>query len=719
MSATLSGRVVTDGGAGIPGLRVVVRDESALIESNITTTTTDGSGNYSASIPDDPFAQDWDLQSQTALGPIRSVGVHIYAAKGPRQLNYSSYHVTSPTTPAKDVTLRSADVTGWAVSLPGTTNALPMRKGNAVRLLVDDKIAWEHLAQVMSAAQKSINVMQLEMDLRKFNATQSQERPEIILAFPETYDTLHPTALDGTTPNRLERILLDAASAGKQVRIMISDGSSALRTVLEIVGIAVGLILLVPLLVTCWWFKPLWEGLGALWNSIFSDSPSGGVGAVTSYFKAAKSSAKIVGFKTAMLSVVHAKAVLIDTVADAIDNAEAILLGSPFSPSYWDTLNHLVYEPRRGDCSGEPIPVHDVSIGIRGPAVADVQQQFLVHWNRDSAKADQVVALDPPPSAVTAGSGEYGATVQVVRTVNESTLPGLDAGEQGCLEAYLRAIENATKYIYIENQYFTCDAIGDALVAALNDKSRPDLQVILMVPVVPDMPFYPTWQTNLFERIRRDAGANASRFGVFTAWTHEAADPSHKHKHPMIMPNYLHTKTAVVDGLWATIGSANLDGASMDQLQYLRPLQFGHQRNDEINCLIFNGVDGADATDAVDQLRLELWSEHLGIPDNDARLDKTTLETSKGWLKLWTDQATAKLQALINDASTIDSSNGRVLAYPPGATSGFGLLLTWSSPHKNFLQTSKIGGKAPDLTKLDLVEHTTAFNYKTGKWADQ
>lgn len=707
MSATLSGRVVGDGGAGIAGLRVVVRDETACIPSDVTTTTTDQSGNYSATIPADPLSQD-------GLGSVPKIGVHIYAATGPRQLNYASYDVTGSTVQATTVTLRASDVTGWAVSLPGTTNALPMRKGNAVRFLVDDKLAWEHVAKVMTAAQKSISVMQLEMDLRKFNANQSQERTEIVLAFPDTYDTLHPTPLDGSTPNRLERILLDAAGGGKQVRIMISDRETSALVV--IVDIAT---LLVPVLLTWFLWKPIWVGLGALWHKIFGGDPKGDADAVTKYFKAATSSAKVVGFKTRMFSVVHAKAVLVDAVADAVDNAEAILLGSPFSPSYWDTLNHLVYEPRRGDCAGEPIPVHDVSIGVRGPAVADVQQQFLVHWNRDAAQADHVVALDPAPAAVTAASGEYSATVQVVRTVNSSTLPGLDAGEEGCLEAYLRAIENATKYIYIENQYFTDDAIADALVAALNDKSRPDLQVILMVNVVPDMPFYPTWQTNLFERIRRDAGTNASRFGVFTAWTHDAAEPSHKHTNPIIMPNYLHTKTAVVDGLWATIGSANLDGASLDQFQILRALQWGDFRNDELNCVIFNGVDGADATDAADQLRLELWSEHLGIPDNDPRLSKATLEGSKGWLKLWTDQATAKLQALITNPSTVDSSNGRVLAYPPGATSGFGLLLAWSKPHKNFLQTSKIGGKAPDLSKLDLVEQTTAFNYQSGKWADQ
>ena len=289
----------------------------------------------------------------------------------------------------------------------------------------------------------------------------------------------------------------------------------------------------------------------------------------------------------------------------------------------------------------------------------------------------------------------------------------------GILEAYQRAIENASEFIYFENQYFTNEKIAQALVDALKDPSRPNLQVILMVNVIPDLPFYPTWQTNLFERIRRDAGAGASRFGVFTAWSHAAPSTQHKHTKPIIMPNYLHTKTAVVDGTWATIGSANLDGASLDQFQILRVLQFGNYRNDELNFLIFNGIEGCPATDAVDQLRRQLWGEHLGMDPSDARLDATALTSSHGWLKLWTDQATAKLQGLINNPATIDPTKGRVLAYPPGAQSGFALLWGWSHPHKNFLQSAKIGGKSVDLTQIDLVEQTTAFSFHDGKWADQ
>jgi phosphatidylserine/phosphatidylglycerophosphate/cardiolipin synthase-like enzyme len=567
----------------------------------------------------------------------------------------------------------------------------------------------------MKGAQQSISVMQLELDLpHAYNSDQQAELPEIILAFPESFDPDQPTALTGAIDNRPERLLLSAAQSGKQVRVMISHSKISVLT-----AVADFVLLLVPFVIgSLIGFRPAWAAWSALFQALFGGGPKGDAGALSNYFSNAGSSAQAVPFNTRMFSVIHAKAVLIDTVSGAIGNAEGILLGSPFTASYWDTGNHTVYEPRRGSCAGEPIPVHDVSIGIRGPAVADLQQQFLGYWNIASP-ASPVVALDPAPAAVLAAADEFPASVQLVRTVDNSTLPNLDSGEQGVLEAYLRAIENATKYIYIENQYFTNETIATALSAALNDSSRPNLQVILMVNVVPDMPFYPTWQTNLFARIRREAGANASRFGVFTAWSHTGPAPDHKHTNPVIMPDYLHTKSAVVDGSWATIGSANLDGASLDQFQILHALQFGSFRNGELNYVMYSGVEDADQTFVVDQLRLQLWGEHLGMDTTDPRLSQATLSASNGWLQLWTDTATAKLQGLIDDPTVINPANGRVLAYPQGATSGFGLLWAWSHPHKNFLQTSTIGGASIDLTKLDLVEQTTAFNYQTGKWADQ
>lgn len=694
MSTSVTGRVVDESGNGIAGLAVVVSDQSALFSSDLNNALTDGTGAYTVPIAADLFPELGTRQ----LGISVRTGVYKNAASGPKvPVGRVLYSSTSPDGTGDvltigDITLRQADVTGWPVSLPGTTNALPVRNGNALRPLPDDLAAWGRVAGSMHGAQQSVSVMQLTLDMpRQYQADATQEYPEVILAFPDSFDGSTPptTATDPTTFPRPERLLLDVAGAGQQARVMIS---------------AVG----------------NWLASAGFWvGELLSAGPKGDADAVGKYFTAAGSQAEALAFTTHGFSVLHAKAVLIDATGAGTGQTEGILLGSPFEQSYWDTGNHQVYEAQRGSCTGEPIPVHDVSIGVRGPLVADLQQQFLVHWNKYCPPAQTVPALDPPPAELTvAGDGEYVATAQLARTVNISTLPGLDQGEQGILEAYLRMIEQATDYIYIENQYFTDQAIGDALIGALTDPARPDLQVILMLNVVPDIKFYPAWQTNLFGRIEREIGAGASRFGVFTAWSHTGPTSDHHQAKPVIMPNYLHTKTAVADGTWATIGSANLDGASLDEFQILQPL-LGVNRNDELNVLVFGDTTaGFPQTGFVDALRVALWSEHLGIPADDPRLSSATLSASHGWLQLWNDCATAKLQGLIDNPADIDPSKGRVLAYPTGAWSGLLASLPFTNNYANFLSSATISGQGIDFSQITLITKTTAFSFHDGKWAD-
>ena len=694
MSTSVTGRVVDESGNGIAGLAVVVSDQSALFSSDLNNALTDETGAYTVPIAADLFPELGTRQ----LGISVRTGVYKNPTSGPKvPVGRVLYSSTSPdgagdVLTVGDITLRQADVTGWPVSLPGTTNALPVQNGNALRPLPDDLAAWGRVASSMHGAQQSVSVMQLTLDMpRQYQTDATQEYPEIILAFPDSFDGSTPptTATDPTTFPRPERLLLDAASAGQQARVMIS---------------AVG----------------NWLASAGFWvGELLSAGPKGDADAVGKYFTAAGSQAQALAFTTHGFSVVHAKAVLIDATGAGTGQTEGILLGSPFEQSYWDTGNHQVYEAQRGSCSGEPIPVHDVSIGVRGPLVADLQQQFLVHWNKYCLPAQTVQALDPAPAELTAaGDGEYLATAQLARTVNISTLPGLDQGEQGILEAYLRMIEQATDYIYIENQYFTDQAIGDALIGALTDPARPDLQVILMLNVVPDIKFYPAWQTNLFGRIEREIGAAASRFGVFTAWSHTGPTSDHHQAKPVIMPNYLHTKTAVADGTWATIGSANLDGASLDEFQILQPL-LGVNRNDELNVLVFGDTTaGFPQTGFVDALRVALWSEHLGIPADDPRLSAATLSASHGWLQLWNDCATAKLQGLIDNPADIDPSKGRVLAYPTGAWSGLLASLPFTNNYANFLSSATISGQGIDFSQISLITKTTAFSFHDGKWAD-
>jgi len=671
---------------GFSGLPVVVRDTSAIVTRQLGTTTTGSDGSFTVTIAADSF-------SGTELGP-RQLEVSIRTAVVGRLLYLQTYPDSdSDTTTIDTVSLKQVDVTGWAVTLPGTSDALPVWEGTALQAFVDDKTAWSAVNIAMKNAKNAISVMQLALDMpRSYQADAKQESPEVVLDFPDSFDgtTSPTTAIDPIAFPRPERTVVTAAQGGRAVKVLISSttGYAFINFIVTVVHV---------------------------WNHLFHGTPYPDAGEVQNYFTKAGTTAKALTFTTTGISVVHAKAVLVDAVDASAAVSNAFLLGSPFEQSYWDTGNHHVYEARRGSCSGEPVPVHDVSIGIRGPLVKDLQDQFVAHWSKADDGSNPAVALTNPPAAITtAKQGEYVAAAQLVRTVNVDTLPTVPNGEVGLLEAYLRAIENATDYIYFENQYFTNETIGRALVAALNKQTN--LQVILMVNVVPDLPFYPHWQTELFARIRKDAPSAATRFGVFTAWSHEAASAIHKRKdnkdnNPLLMPNYLHTKTAIVDGKWATIGSGNLDGASLDEFQIMRPF-IGVNRNDELNCVVYDGVDGHDSRGFVDALRLALWSEHLGILTTDSRLAKPATPPSN-WLTLWNTQAAAKLQVLKNSPTAVDpnNANGRVLAFPPTAPGNYA----------KFIAATDINAKDPSgkiAHPVCLLEKTTAFNFHDGTWAD-
>ena len=680
MSTTTTGKAVETETPtqGIANLRVVVRDESALFSEDLGTATTAADGSFSVS-----YAADLHPEMGT-----RKLGIYIYTSVYRQIYSVSKDDVTGPELALGNVTIPTAEAANWTVTLGGSGNATPVRDGNAIRFLIDNETAWGHIKDAMVGATASINAMQLEFDAPPaYDAARANERPEIVLSFGSPVDPLNPRKVLDPTDYRPERIMLDKASQGIKVRLIMPHQNltdvSAGTAVIEI-ALALFIIILAP-----WWLPVL-----RAWKNIMD------------YLAAAGSTADDEGFKVTPFNVVHAKLVL-------VDDSEAIVIGSPFNQGYWDTHDHHVYEPRRGAASGEPVPVHDVSVGVRGPAVKDIHDAFLLHWN--TSDPGSPVAEIPIAAAVDAlNTGEDAiVSLQLVRTLNAGAFPGsLAKGEQGILEGYLRAIEQAKKYIYLENQYFTNEAIGKALVAALNDTSRPALQIIVMLNLKPDLPFYPSWQAKLIGRIRKDAGANASRIEFFTAWTHDNpidffTAPTFGHRNPMIMANYLHTKAAIVDGVWATIGSANLDGASLDSFQFLHAIQFGNNVNHEFNYLFFNGIDGhpgpGAGADAIDLFRRELWGEHLGIDAGDPKLASTDANNAD-WLTLWKTTAANKLSGLINNPATTPASSptlGRVLKHPDQiATDPGGFLKNLAVP----------------LDNLDLVEQVPSFSFADGTW---
>jgi cardiolipin synthase len=163
----------------------------------------------------------------------------------------------------------------------------------------------------------------------------------------------------------------------------------------------------------------------------------------------------------------------------------------------------------------------DAALKIEGPGVGGLQLRFFLDWNyaaSDSLSYNSIYFPDVK------GTGY--CPLQIVSS-------GPDSRWNQIKEGYLKLVNSATESIYIQTPYFIPDdSISDALrIAALSG-----IDVRIMIPCKPDHPFV-HWATLSFVGDLLDAGVKV--------YTYDNG--------------FIHAKTVVVDGLAASVGSANWD----------------------------------------------------------------------------------------------------------------------------------------------------------------
>lgn len=168
---------------------------------------------------------------------------------------------------------------------------------------------------------------------------------------------------------------------------------------------------------------------------------------------------------------------------------------------------------------------HDEQTRVVGPAVALLHQSILDDWKNITG---QRLSGFPGANEVPGGAETF---------VIEHTGGGAD---QNIKKAYIEAINRAQISIRIEDPYFTDDDVIDALVNAATDSRRPQLQIQLIVPAKDDN------QATL--RAFRDHYPQMLKAGI-QVYEYQ--------------PCMEHMKVAVMDHLWSTVGSSNLDAVSL------------------------------------------------------------------------------------------------------------------------------------------------------------
>ncbi len=269
-----------------------------------------------------------------------------------------------------------------------------------------------------------------------------------------------------------------------------------------------------------------------------------------------------------------------------IDDKLAFVGGLDLTKRRWDTPEHRPQDALRRDPDGERYaPFHDAQLMVDGDAAAALGELVRTRWERATGRrphADVDGGDDPwPPKVV---PDMENVEVAIART--EPRHAGREeVAEEKAL--YLDAIAAAQRFVYLENQYFTSAAVGDAIAKRLAEPDGPEIVIV--------------------SRLRGSGWLERQTMEVLRARLLErlrAHDPHGRlrtyfpHQEGLDEPLSLHTKLMVVDDRLLRVGSANLSNRSMGL---------------DTECDLAIEGYAPEARKAIGAMRNRLLGEHLGV----------------------------------------------------------------------------------------------------------
>jgi phosphatidylserine/phosphatidylglycerophosphate/cardiolipin synthase-like enzyme len=709
----VKGRIVNaQTGVGIKGLEIVVVDFDPLFSEDILGSKITDNGGYF----DITYAA-----SFAAWIPGRNpdIVVRVYGP-GFRLLHETSEYsnVEEAILTIATIELHPANIEGWLVTnatlnpknpaLNPDGTPVTWTKGNWVEILKDGETVFPQLTDEIRQAQSSVNLMNMNFWLGK----------QLITKFDQTFIPDNPQLGVPVKGEKIHEVLKNRAKVLNSANVLVQDVPfidqlpviSYLLRVIPFIGI----------------------------NPDSSDE-------VKECFRGSKVKVRTLPLfrvLSRLISFMHAKLVIIDGVT-------AFVMGTTIAQSYFGDNRHLIHDARhRGSL------IHDMSIKVKGPAVEHIDRSFTTLWNLADSSGSSI----SPSTNHATQAADIG--LQVVRTLPGGVIEsahtggaGLPHGETGALESYQRAIAKAKNYIYLEDQYFTAPEIFTAMLRRMKQVTEaPNLEIIIVLNPKPDVPGYPEMQIQLIKQFQKELssalGENQAkkRLGIYSLWSCDEQKPRYE-----IMPIYVHSKCAIIDDIWATVGSANLDGTSLNQFQlstvvsgYIANLvEKGHwikrvlgfmitvvlsplimaivagarigssrstqhanpgqsrqpSRSVELNVTICEKDPNPSAPNqTVVAMREDLWREHLGY--------EISLPTpTNGWVEIWNDRAEKKKDNLQQDPAKAvrqrQKHPAKILPWEPKVVS------------EEYLKALKI-----NTGHLKVREDGKAdkFDFVTGKW---
>ncbi len=278
-----------------------------------------------------------------------------------------------------------------------------------------------------------------------------------------------------------------------------------------------------------------------------------------------------------------------------IDDAVAFCGGIDLTCKRWDTCDHAPDNARRV-VQGTPYPpFHDLAMAVDGDAARSLGDLVRDRWQRatgEKLSPPYLRGADPWPDSL-----EPSVRRDLRVAISRSAPPSDDTPSiRETEEMYLDMIRAARKSIYIENQYFTANRVGEALAERLAEADGPEVIVVLRQLShgwLEELTMQ-TLRTRLIEKLR--AADHHGRLRVFYPYIQGLKDGTCID---------VHAKMMIIDEELVRIGSANLANRSMGL---------------DTECDLSIAADSrADITTAIEALRCELLGEHLGFTPEEVR----------------------------------------------------------------------------------------------------
>ena len=188
----------------------------------------------------------------------------------------------------------------------------------------------------------------------------------------------------------------------------------------------------------------------------------------------------------------------------------------------------------------------DTNVRIAGPAVAGLQKLFLAMWKRQGG------APLPERNWFPTMKPQGDQLVRIIDSGPDDALPAIYA-------TYIAAIRYAQKTVHLTMAYFVPDP---QTLEALTDAARRGVEVTLVLPSYTD--FWAVFHAG------RSHYEDLFEAGVRIYERQDAL---------------LHAKTAVIDGVWSTVGSSNLDWRSFLHNAEVNAIVLGPRFGDQMEAM--------------------------------------------------------------------------------------------------------------------------------------